>query len=67
MELETRLELATYGLQDRCATDCATPADPNDAQHQHAARRHIEQTIAYQYGLPNHQTAGAADKVIGAM
>lgn len=25
-ELETRLELATYGLQDRCATDCATPA-----------------------------------------
>lgn len=26
-ELETRLELATYGLQDRCATDCATPAE----------------------------------------
>mgnify|MGYP001194196327 CR=1 FL=1 len=25
-ELETRLELATYGLQDRCGTDCATPA-----------------------------------------
>lgn len=30
LELETRLELATYGLQDRCATDCATPALPHD-------------------------------------
>lgn len=25
-ELETRLELATYALQVRCATNCATPA-----------------------------------------
>ena len=30
LELETRLELATYGLQDRCATDCATPAMPKN-------------------------------------
>lgn len=26
IELETRLELATYALQVRCATNCATPA-----------------------------------------
>lgn len=27
-ELETRLELATYALQVRCAANCATPASP---------------------------------------
>ncbi len=26
VELEMGLEPTTYGLQDRCATDCATPA-----------------------------------------
>ena len=33
IELETRLELATYGLQDRCATDCATPARDHFCGH----------------------------------
>ncbi len=30
VELEMGLEPTTYGLQDRCATNCATPAHATD-------------------------------------
>lgn len=31
VELEMGLEPTTYGLQDRCATNCATPAHAQDS------------------------------------
>lgn len=39
-ELEMGLEPTTYGLQDRCATDCATPAHwaLTRAKHEYPAR-----------------------------